>query len=147
MSPAPSHRAAAAADRPGPAGAAAAVRLRPGAAAHRPQWVFNGGEGARLVLDGLFVRRRRLVLRGPFDHVKIVGCTFDPGTLADGEVTPGGAASAAVAAGFGGDGAHPERGPRAVLAVRQSVDGRALLPPVCIEPARAAWPLAGPTGS
>lgn len=65
------------------------VRARPGQrplirlAEHAPPWVFTGGEGAQLVLDGLFVSGGDIVLRGPFDHVKIVGCTLDPGTALD----------------------------------------------------------------
>ena len=67
------------------------VRARPGyrpvirLAEQAPPWVFTGGEGAQLVLDGLFVSGGDIVLRGSFDHVKIVGCTFDPGTLATGD--------------------------------------------------------------
>jgi hypothetical protein len=106
-----------------------------GREAERPQWVFTGGPGARLVLDGLFVSGGDIVLRGSFDHVKIVGCTFDPGTLAAGEVpgvpsagVPDMAARRRRAAG------GAARAP--VLAVGQSVDGRALLPTrVWIEPA------------
>ena len=67
---------------------------RPG---ERPQWVFHGGQGARLVLDGLFVSGGDIVLRGPFEHVKIVGCTFDPGTLDDGPPSRRGARPPATA--------------------------------------------------
>lgn len=87
------------------------VRARPGARPlirfpehpspeDRPQWVFHGGKGARLVLDGLFASGGDIVLRGSFEHVKIVGCTFDPGTA--------------------------DPGPRHAIA--RSADGRALLP-------------------
>lgn len=100
---------------------------RPG---ERPQWVFHGGEGARLVLDGLFVSGGDIVLRGPFEHVKIVGCTFDPGTLA------AGAAPRQDAVSRRRHRTSPETIREPVLTVRQSVDGRALLPTrVWIEPA------------
>ena len=69
------------------------VRARPGQrpvvrlAQHAPPWVFTGGDGARLILDGLYVSGGDIVLRGPFDYVKIAGCTLDPGTA--GPVDPG----------------------------------------------------------
>ncbi len=94
------------------------VRARPGQrpvirlAEQDAPWVFTGREGARLVLDGLFVSGGDIVLRGPFDQVRIVGCTLDPGT-----------ADPALAAGVRRGRARP--GAR-VLA--RSVDGRALAP-------------------
>lgn len=100
--------------------------------ANREQWVFKGGEGARLVLDGLFVSGGDIVLQGSFDHVKIVGCTFDPGTLAEDAIDPGDPDPASC---------EPCRAPAgatrgSALAVARSVDGRALLPTrVWIEPA------------
>ncbi|HMD91007.1 MAG TPA: hypothetical protein VKG80_00040 [Trebonia sp.] len=127
----------------GQAPAAVTVRARPGERplvrlpeqgqpAARPQWVFQGGEGARLVLDGLFISGGDIVLQGPFEHVRIVGCTFDPGTLAD---------DGALAGRQGAVRRRRRRNARAatrvsVLAVGRSVDGRALLPTrVWIEPA------------
>lgn len=98
----------------------------------REQWVFRGGEGARLVLDGLFVSGGDIVLQGPFDHVKIVGCTFDPGTLDGDVVRPADAGAAYRRQRRAALGATREP----VLAVGRSVDGRALLPTrVWIEPA------------
>jgi hypothetical protein len=47
-------------------------------------WVFTGGDGARLVLDGLTVAGCDIVLRGSFDTVRITACTIDPGTAAEG---------------------------------------------------------------
>ncbi|MGH3250349.1 MAG: hypothetical protein ACRDOI_29670 [Trebonia sp.] len=145
------------ADAVGPAAAGASppgpltVRARPGerplirfpehgGPGDRPQWVFHGGEGARLVLDGLFVSGGDIVLAGPFEHVKIVGCTFDPGTLAPGTLTPGTLDAGAI---HRRDTAGRRRRPSEaeirdpVLTVRRSVDGRALLPTrLWIEPAR-----------
>jgi hypothetical protein len=98
----------------------------------RQQWVFTGGEGARLVLDGLFISGGDIVLQGPFDHVKIDGCTLDPGTLtADGDLQGRqGAASHRRRRAAPGTMLHPS------LAVGRAVDGRALLPTrVWIEPA------------
>lgn len=100
----------------------------------RPQWVFRGGEGARLVLDGLFVSGGDIVLQGPFEHVKITGCTFDPGTL-----NPDLAAQGRGAPGRRRRRTSPGAIREPVLTVGQSVDGRALLPArVWIEPAPAA---------
>ena len=73
---------------PGSAGGAGplTIRARPGQrpvvrlAEHAPPWVFTDGDGARLILDGLYVSGGDIVLRGSFDHVKITGCTLDPGT-------------------------------------------------------------------
>jgi len=48
------------------------------------QWVFTGGSGARLVLDGLTVSGCDIVLRGTFDTVRLTACTVDPGTAAPG---------------------------------------------------------------
>jgi len=48
------------------------------------QWIFTGGGGARLVLDGLTVSGCDIVLRGSFDTVRITACTIDPGTTAPG---------------------------------------------------------------
>ena len=127
---------------PGPS-APLTVRARPGQRpvvrlperrqlADREQWVFKGGEGARLTLDGLFISGGDIVLQGSFDHVKIVGCTFDPGSLAEGANDPAGQDPASC---------EPCRAPAgntrgSALAVAQSVDGRALLPTrVWIEPA------------
>lgn len=90
----------------------------------RAQWVFRGGPGARLVLDGLFVSGGDIVLQGPFDHVKITGCTFDPGTLADAAALQGGPGVGSRRRGRGGRSASRA----AAMAVGRSVDGRALLP-------------------
>ncbi|HET9080121.1 MAG TPA: hypothetical protein VFO01_06355 [Trebonia sp.] len=105
----------------------------PGGPAERPRWVFRGGEGARLVLNGLFVSGGDIVLQGSFEHVKIVGCSFDPGTLGD-------AAAAGLNVAVPGRDVRrrapgtDSRGP--ALTVRESVDGRALLPArLWIEPA------------
>jgi hypothetical protein len=87
----------------------------------RPQWVFHGGVGARLVLDGLFLSGGDIVLRGPFEHVKITGCTLDPGTL-DGSVPWRGAPARRRDRSPSGEVREP------VLTVRESVDGRPLLP-------------------
>jgi hypothetical protein len=54
------------------------VRLPPASA-----WTFAGKPGAELTLDGLFVSGGDLVLQGPFAHVRLTGCTADPGTLDD----------------------------------------------------------------
>ena len=98
---------------------------RPG---ERAQWVFRGEEGARLVLDGLFISGGDIVLQGPFEHVKIVGCTFDPGTL-DADAIPG-----RDTVGRRRPSGEEIREP--VLTVGRSVDGRALLPTrLWIEPA------------
>ena len=63
------------------------LRLPATAAGDPPAaWVFTGGDGANLVLDGLFVSGGDIVLRGAFASVRITGCTTDPGTLnADGD--------------------------------------------------------------
>jgi hypothetical protein len=53
---------------PGPAGPA--------------EWIFTGGAGAQLVLDGLTVSGCDIVLRGEFDTVRLTACTVDPGTAA-----------------------------------------------------------------
>ena len=120
------------------------VRARPGErplirfpeydrAGERPQWVFHGGEGARLVLDGLFVSGGDIVLRGPFEHVKIVGCTFDPGTL-DAAVDPSHDPGRETGTGRRRMPHGEAREP--ALRVRESVDGRPLLPTrLWIEPA------------
>jgi hypothetical protein len=108
----------------------------PPRAGERPQWVFRGGEGARLVLDGLFVSGGDIVLQGAFEHVKIVGCTFDPGTLDT--VIPAREAPARQRRR-----ASPEDIREPALTVRQSADGRPLLPTrLWIEPApqRAGQP-------
>ncbi len=55
--------------------------LRP--AAGSPAWVFTGGDGAQLTLDGLMISGCDIVLRGPFASVRIRACTVDPGTAAD----------------------------------------------------------------
>jgi len=44
-------------------------------------WVFTGGDGAKLVLDGVFLSGGDIVLRGAFASVRLTGCTTDPGTL------------------------------------------------------------------
>jgi hypothetical protein len=67
------------------------IRARPGTRpvirlAENAQWVLTGVEGAHLVLDGLLVTGGDIVLRGPFEHVAIKGCTLDPGTLASGVI-------------------------------------------------------------
>ena len=56
--------------------------LRPSAGT--APWVFTGGDGARLVLDGLTVSGCDIVLRGSFDTVRITACTIDPGTARPG---------------------------------------------------------------
>jgi len=56
--------------------------LRPPAGA--APWVFTGGGGAQLVLDGLTVSGCDIVLRGSFDTVRITACTIDPGTAGPG---------------------------------------------------------------
>ena len=60
--------------------------LRPTApgSAGPAQWIFTGGGGAHLVLDGLTVSGCDIVLRGSFDTVRITACTIDPGTAAPG---------------------------------------------------------------
>jgi hypothetical protein len=114
------------------------VRAMPGErpvirlAEQSPPWVFTGGEGASLVLDGLFITGGDIVLRGQFDHVTIVGCTFDPGTLAGSHAA--GSADPALRA-------LSRRRPAAALA--RSVDGRPLTPTrIWIEalPGRPAGP-------
>jgi hypothetical protein len=119
---------------PGTVAPGLTVRARPGERPvirlpeNAPPWVFTGGEGARLVLDGLFLSGGDVVLRGPFEHVKIVGCTLDPGTAAEG-ATPQLTAS------------HGRRRPPGVLA--RAVDGRALVPTrlwIEARPGRAAGP-------
>jgi hypothetical protein len=101
----------------------------PGRPGERPQWVFYGGEGARLILDGLFVSGGDIVLRGPFEHVKIVGCTFDPGSLDS--AVPG--RDAPVRRRHRTPAGEPRE---PALTVRESVDDRPLLPTrLWIEPA------------
>ena len=131
----------------GPAPAAPlTVRARPGERplvrltphdqpGERTQWVFHGGAGARLVLDGLFVSGGDIVLRGPFEHVRITGCTLDPGTRAGGAAgqRPDAAARRRRRHGPAGTIREPD------LTVGTSVDGRPLLPVrVWIEPGPAA---------
>ncbi len=121
---------------PGPTGAPGplTVRARPGErpvirlAEHALPWVFTGGDGARLILDGLFVSGGDIVLRGSFDHVKIVGCTLDPGT-ADPGLVDSSTGDPGRAAGAGG-GQRNEAGARRGhdRALARSVDGRALAP-------------------
>jgi hypothetical protein len=55
----------------------AANRQRPLIRASGQPWVISGPD--QLVLDGLFISGRDLILRGDFDQVSIVCCTFDPG--------------------------------------------------------------------
>jgi hypothetical protein len=68
----------------------------------RPQgagpWVFTGGSEGRLVLDGLTLSGCDIVLRGPFDTVRITTCTIDPGTAAAGSPPLATAADDAVLA-------------------------------------------------
>ena len=64
------------------------VRAGPGPATGHPNlarhgWVFTGGPGAQLVLDGLTISGCDVVLRGAFDSVRLTACTIDPGTAAD----------------------------------------------------------------
>jgi len=47
-------------------------------------WIFTGGPGAQLTLDGLTVSGCDIVLRGTFDTVRLTGCTVDPGTAGPG---------------------------------------------------------------
>ena len=82
----------------------------------------RAGRARAWSLDGLFISGGDIVLQGSFDHVKIVGCTFDPGTLAEGAIDPAGPDPASC---------EPCRAPAgntrgSALAVAQSVDGRAL---------------------
>ena len=59
--------------------------LRPGPSQASPdEWIFTGGSGAQLVLDGLTVSGCDIVLRGAFDTVRLTACTADPGTAAPG---------------------------------------------------------------
>ena len=116
-----------AAPGPGTGAGPLTIRARPGQrpvvrlAGPASPWVFTGGDGARLVLDGLYVSGSDIVLRGSFDQVKIVGCTLDPGT-ADQDA---------------GTCARDERrARRGALALARSVDGRALAPTrLWLEPA------------
>lgn len=55
-------------------------------------WIFTGAPGAALVLDGLTVSGCDVVLRGPFDSVRLTACTIDPGTAARGSLPLAGAA-------------------------------------------------------
>jgi hypothetical protein len=48
-----------------------------------PEWIFTGGPGATLVLDGLLVAGTDVVLRGAFTSVTLTGCTTDPGATAE----------------------------------------------------------------
>jgi len=112
------------------AGPPLTVRARPGErpvirlAEHESPWVFTGGAGAELVLDGLFVSGGDIVLRGSFDHVKIVSCTLDPGTLA-----ARGAGQAAPGRATRGRRRTPARGRQGVPErLARSVDGRPLAP-------------------
>ena len=73
--------------RAGP-GVRPVLRPPPGPAG-RGQWVFTGGAGARLVLDGLTVSGCDIVLRGAFDTVRLTACTIDPGTAQPGTGQPG----------------------------------------------------------
>jgi hypothetical protein len=66
------------------AGAVQRPVLRPTGPVGGPPWVFTGGPGAELVLDGLTVSGCDIVLRGAFDAIRITGCTFDPGTAGPG---------------------------------------------------------------
>jgi hypothetical protein len=61
-------------------------------------WVFTGGAGAQLILDGLTVSGCDIVLRGSFDTVRITACTIDPGTAADGSPPLGTAVDGTVLA-------------------------------------------------
>jgi hypothetical protein len=64
------------------------IRVPPGGTS----WVFTGGPGAELVLDGLLLSGCDLVLRGAFASVRLTACTLDPGTAAAaGATTPGSA--------------------------------------------------------
>ncbi len=100
------------------------IRARPGQrpvirlAEHAPPWMFTGGEGAQLILDGLFVSGGDVVLRGPFDYVKIIGSTLDPGNIdadLDADVRSEGQA-------------RPDADRGSARALAQSADGRALVP-------------------
>ena len=55
------------------------LRPAPGPAGP-PEWIFTGGSGAQLVLDGLTVSGCDIVLRGAFEVVRLTACTVDPGT-------------------------------------------------------------------
>jgi hypothetical protein len=62
------------------------IRVPPGSA----PWVFTGGPGAELVLDGLLLSGCDLVLRGSFASVRLTACTMDPGTATSAsDATPG----------------------------------------------------------
>jgi hypothetical protein len=64
------------------AGSRARPVLRPPAGAG--PWIFTGGLGAELVLDGLTLCGCDIVLRGAFDSVRLTACTVDPGTAGPG---------------------------------------------------------------
>jgi hypothetical protein len=51
------------------------IRLSPAGT----EWIFTGGDGARLQLEGLFLSGGDIVLKGKFDKVSLTCCTFDPG--------------------------------------------------------------------
>ena len=64
--------------------------LRPAPGPSGPgEWIFTGGPGARLVLDGLTISGCDIVLRGAFDTVRFTACTVDPGTAQEEAVAPG----------------------------------------------------------
>jgi hypothetical protein len=67
------------------------VRM-PSAAPNPAAWVLTGLAGSELVLEGLWIVGGDVILRGRFDRVRLVCCTFDPGQAA---VAPGTFATAA----------------------------------------------------
>jgi hypothetical protein len=55
------------------------------------EWTFEGTQGSKLVLEGLFISGGDLVLQGTFDQVILRCCTLDPGEAGS---TPGSYAKA-----------------------------------------------------
>ena len=102
---------------------------RPG---ERPQWVFHGGEGARLVLDGLFVSGGDIVLPGPVRARQDRRLHLRPRHARARRHRP----ATRTRPRAGGGARRPRTSREPVLTVGQSVDGRALLPTrLWIEPA------------
>lgn len=63
------------------------IRL-PDSSQNTTEWVFTGGDGSTLVLEGLFISGGDIVLRGKFDKVTLTCCTLDPGNSGDAENPP-----------------------------------------------------------
>ena len=51
-------------------------------------WKLTGTAGSQLFLEGLFVTGSDIILRGNFDAVTILCCTFDPGSANAGAMPP-----------------------------------------------------------